>query len=228
MRVAILEKEVLAAILIGFVYRQSRADRDDFLENHWDHIKKSFKDQFDMVTATVSSPVATPFDFDSLITLSPSELIEKLIALIPPRRSPLAHYSGVFEPNFMLIDETILCPGKRKDTVSRSMCGAKSKNAKVGDGYRARLLRRVFSIDVSRCPHCGAELLMRARHKWQEIRLLSVHKNSFTLTYCPRNLASQSSAGTRPPRLCFDFLGVNFIGLDSQAFNKFYFNWMVV
>ena len=49
---------------------------------------------------------------------SPSEMIEKLIALIPPKRSPLVRYSDVFAPNFKRRDEIILRAGKRKRKVS--------------------------------------------------------------------------------------------------------------
>lgn len=94
------------------------------------------------------------------IKLSPSELIEKLIALIPPRSSPLVRYGGVFAPNFKRRDEIILKPGRRKKKVSRGSESSKEKPAKssVGVGGWARLLRRVFSIDVSSCPRCGKGL----------------------------------------------------------------------
>jgi hypothetical protein len=77
-------------------------------------------------------------------------MIEKLIVLIPPRSSPLLRYGGVFAPNFKRRDEIILCPGTRKRKVSRGVAGvAKSQKQKVGSGSWARLLRRVFAIDVS-------------------------------------------------------------------------------
>ncbi len=94
------------------------------------------------------------------IKLSPSELIEKLIALIPPRSSPLVRYGGVFSPNFKRRDEIILYPGqrKRKVSVGATPCAGESNKVKVGDLSWARLLRRVFAVDVSKCPRCGADL----------------------------------------------------------------------
>jgi hypothetical protein len=87
------------------------------------------------------------------------ELIEKLIALIPPRPSPLVRYGGVFAPNFKRRDEIILVPGKRKRKVSlRPKCSEKSAKSKVKSNSWARLLKRVFSIDVSRCPRCKSDL----------------------------------------------------------------------
>jgi len=94
------------------------------------------------------------------IKLSPSELIEKLMALIPPRSSPLVRYGGVFALNFKRRDEIILCPGQRKRKVSVGAipCAGKSNKVKASGVSWARLLRRVFSVDVSKCPRCGADL----------------------------------------------------------------------
>ena len=100
-----------------------------------------------------------PWDDGTIgIQLSPSELIEKLIALIPPRSSPLVRYGGVFAPNFKRRDEIILVPGRRKRKVSLGPQGAEESAKKVTSGSWARLLKRVFAIDVSRCPRCGADL----------------------------------------------------------------------
>jgi len=93
------------------------------------------------------------------IHLSPSELIEKLIALIPPRSSPLVRYGGVFAPNFKRRDEVFLAPGRRKRKVSLRPEGTeKSEKSQVVSGSWARLLKRVFAIDVSRCPRCCSDL----------------------------------------------------------------------
>ena len=93
------------------------------------------------------------------IELSPSELIEKLIALIPPRSSPLVRYGGVFAANFKRRAEIVLAPGKQKRKVSvRREAGEKHPKSQVGSGAWARLLKRVFAIDVSRCPRCGSDL----------------------------------------------------------------------
>jgi hypothetical protein len=94
------------------------------------------------------------------IKLSPSEFIEKLLALIPPRFCPMIRYSGVFAPNFKRRDAIILCPGKRKRKVLlNSACKAeKNQKRKVSEGCWARLLKRVFAVDVAHCPRCGHEL----------------------------------------------------------------------
>ena len=78
---------------------------------------------------------------------------------LPPRSSPLLRYGGVFAPNFKRRDEIILRAGKRKRRVSvKQIVGEKPHTRKVGAGAWARLLKRVFAIDVSRCPRCGSDL----------------------------------------------------------------------
>ncbi len=97
------------------------------------------------------------------IQLSPSELIEKPITLIPPRSSPLLCYGGVFAPNFKRHAEIVRAPCKRKRKVSGRREGSeKYPKSQVSSGTWARLLKRIFAIDVSRCPRCGSDLEVMA------------------------------------------------------------------
>ena len=97
------------------------------------------------------------------IKLGPSEIIEKLVALIPPPRSPLIRYSGVFAPNYSRRDEIILRPGARKQKARQPAEEAKASPSKsVGEGSWARLLKRVFAAEVSHCPRCGRALAIVA------------------------------------------------------------------
>jgi len=134
------------------------------------------------------------------IKLSPSELIEKLIALIPPRRSPLVRYGGVFAPNFKRRDEIILCPGQRKRKVSLGSvdCGGQSKKKKVSAGSWARLLLRVFSVDVFRCPRCGADLEIISA-------VLDTEQISRYLKYVGMLAAPPCRAGIKMKVLCEDW-----------------------
>jgi hypothetical protein len=65
----------------------------------------------------------------------------------------------VFAPNFKRRDEIILAPGRRKSKVSLgSQAAEKSTKSKVTSGCWARFLKRVFAIDVSRCPRRRSDL----------------------------------------------------------------------
>ena len=90
------------------------------------------------------------------IDLSPQELIEKLAALVPPRRLNLVRYHGVLAPN--AADRARIVPGPKEETPKADRC-ARAEPTPAQRRHRlawADLLRRVFRIDVSVCPTCGA------------------------------------------------------------------------
>jgi hypothetical protein len=84
-------------------------------------------------------------------------LIEKLAALVPPPHAHLVHYSGCLAPNSKLRAQLIPTPRQQ---------GAHSEEAKTKATLRphsgaeapywswARLLGRVFALDMSRCLFC--------------------------------------------------------------------------
>ena len=89
----------------------------------------------------------------------PSEFIEKLVALIPPPRSHLVRWSGVFAPNSPYRKDITLRPDIKKgfqfasDTEEAEQAG-KFKNYKW-----SRMLAQIFKVDVTKCPHCGGDLV---------------------------------------------------------------------
>jgi hypothetical protein len=113
------------------------------------------------------------------LVFTPVELLRKLAALVPPPRSNLVRFHGVFAPGsklrpFLLrqapiasatlstaVEATELAPseppsGQPKRTKESSKREAPPRGAK-GDGPLdwADLLRRTFAIDVLRCDKCG-------------------------------------------------------------------------
>ncbi len=80
------------------------------------------------------------------IVMSPLELLEKLAAIIPRPRVHLTRYSGVFAPHYKY--RSLIVP-KRKKREHDS--GDADKRDRMS---WARLLKRVFDIDVSICRVC--------------------------------------------------------------------------
>lgn len=78
------------------------------------------------------------------VLFSPQELIERLVALIPPPRANLVRYHGVLAPNAK----------SRKFIVPKQ----KSSNSKTTNMTWAEMLKRVFLIDATKCQFCGGEL----------------------------------------------------------------------
>jgi hypothetical protein len=81
------------------------------------------------------------------ITLSPLELLEKLAAIVPLPRAHLVRYSGCLAPHSTLRAAIIPTPRQQ---------GVDGDEAKTGTPYWhwARLLGRVFELDMATCPLC--------------------------------------------------------------------------
>jgi len=99
------------------------------------------------------------------VVLSPHELIEKLCALIPQPRMHLVRYSGVLAPNAKMRPHVI--PG-----LTRAQIKAKEEKNKDPDkspslkkSSWAKLLARVFEIDISKCVHCNGKMKIIASIK---------------------------------------------------------------
>ena len=81
------------------------------------------------------------------IRLSPLELLEKLAALVPLPRVHLVRYGGCLAPHSTLREAIRPTPRQQ---------GVDGAEAKTGTSYWpwARLLGRVFGLDISTCPFC--------------------------------------------------------------------------
>ena len=93
------------------------------------------------------------------IELSPEELLEKLAALVPPRRLNLVRYHGVLAPN--AADRARIVPGPPEEASEAVSCCPPSELTPAQRRHRvawADLLRRVFRIDVTQCPACGGHM----------------------------------------------------------------------
>jgi hypothetical protein len=117
---------------------------------------------------TVKLKLKTPWhDGTSHLLLTPSEFLEKLSAVVPPPRAHLVKWGGVFAPNSPLRPKIILKPGVKKAGRHKRVAGGDardqaddqpdSKPGGLQGSSWARLLSRVFNIDITRCP-CGGEL----------------------------------------------------------------------
>jgi hypothetical protein len=81
------------------------------------------------------------------IKLSPLELLEKLAALVPLPRMHLVRYGGCLAPHSNL--RAAIIPTPRQQGVDEPKGGSTAPN-----WTWARLLKRVFAIDMERCPVC--------------------------------------------------------------------------
>ena len=89
-------------------------------------------------------------DGSTALLLDPLELLERLAALVPPPRRPLLAYHGVLAPRARW--RSAVVPRPAQDEARPAGPGVPRGPARL---TWARLLRRVFAIDILVCPRCA-------------------------------------------------------------------------
>ena len=91
------------------------------------------------------------------IVMTPLEFMQRLAALVPRPRLNLIRFHGVLAPNAKLRPQIIPSrPANEHDTCDDPQ-GAPHHSPTARMSW-ARLLKRVFDIDIECCPHCGGTL----------------------------------------------------------------------
>ena len=90
-------------------------------------------------------------DGTSCVVLTPLELIERLVALVPPPHKNQLRYHGVFAPNSKLRKAVV--PQKIEQDSAEESRSPVGKNKSY-----AVLMARVFEIDVLSCPRCSSRM----------------------------------------------------------------------
>jgi hypothetical protein len=98
-------------------------------------------------------------DGTTALKLTPMELMERLVALVPRPRVHLTRYHGVLGPHYKHRKQIAPKPpelkvvGQEQDNIDPKQLELKKKNIPW-----ARLLARVFNIDVETCSKCGGKM----------------------------------------------------------------------
>ena len=92
------------------------------------------------------------------IVLSPLEFMQRLAALAPRPRLYLIRFHGVLAPNAKLRSRVVPAPAQKTTTGDGDCHHEHSAPLRMS---WARLLKRVFDIDIERCA-CGGKLKMIA------------------------------------------------------------------
>ena len=95
------------------------------------------------------------------VVLSPTELIEKLCSLVPLPYLNLVRYWGVFAPNSKYRAQVI--PGLTRAQIKEKKTRENNKDPKetpnpLKKSSWAKLLAKVFQIDISKCKSCGEDM----------------------------------------------------------------------
>jgi putative transposase len=89
------------------------------------------------------------------IIMEPLEFMERLAALVPRPRLHLIRFHGVLAPNAKLRSKIVPAPAERATETPSEDAHAQSAPARMS---WARLLKRIFDIDMEHCSNCGGAL----------------------------------------------------------------------
>jgi hypothetical protein len=89
------------------------------------------------------------------IVMEPLEFMERLAALVPRPRLHLIRFHGVLAPNAKWRSEIIPTPPEPATKPANDHAQAQGSPARMS---WARLLKRVFDIDIEHCSNCGGSL----------------------------------------------------------------------
>ena len=93
------------------------------------------------------------------LAMSPLEFMQRLAALVPRPRLHLIRFHGVLAPNAKLRAQVVPQePETPAQATPPAECDAKSEHDRPVRLSWAKLLKRVFEIDMEHCPNCGGEL----------------------------------------------------------------------
>jgi hypothetical protein len=90
------------------------------------------------------------------IVMSPMEFMQRLAALVPRPRLHLIRFHGVLAPNAKLRSKVVPAPEQATTADAGECAHAHAHSAPVRMSW-ARLLKRVYDIDIERCA-CGGKL----------------------------------------------------------------------
>ena len=113
----------------------------------------------------VEHKLKTPWrDGTTHLVMSPLEFMQRLAALVPRPRLHLIRFHGVLAPNAKL--RALVVPQRPSaqvqaatDAQAAAEGEVKTVQARAHRMNRARLLKRVFDIDLQHCPNCGGDKL---------------------------------------------------------------------
>ena len=93
------------------------------------------------------------------LKLTPMELMERLVALVPRPRVHLTRYHGVLGPHYKHRKQIVPKPPELKIVTDDQIAiDPKQLELKKKNIPWARLLARVFNIDVETCSKCGCKM----------------------------------------------------------------------
>ena len=95
-------------------------------------------------------------DGTTKIVMTQLELVERLAAIVPRPKIHLIRFAGVFAPHYKYRSEVV--PKPKQLSLVNELIEAKTKPKSKSKVSWARLLKRVFNIDVTKCNKCSGQM----------------------------------------------------------------------
>lgn len=95
-------------------------------------------------------------DGTTKIVMTQLELMERLAAIVPRPKIHLIRFAGVFAPHYKHRSEIV--PKPKELSLVEALIESKTKPKSKSRVSWARLLKRVFNIDVSKCTKCSGPM----------------------------------------------------------------------
>ena len=134
-------------------------------------------------------------DGTSHIVMSPLELLEKITAIIPRPRGHLTRFHGVLAPHYKYRE--LIVPPKKADPLPSNENNKNDLVKKMRVTW-ARLLKRVFDVDVETCGVCGGKVKIIAAIK--EVEVIKKILDHIGMPSVPPEIASARG----PPDFAYD------------------------
>ena len=112
------------------------------------------------MSETSNAKLKTPWrDGATHLVMSPLEFMQRLAALVPRPRLHLIRFHGVLAPNAKL--RALVAPQEPEPAAQAAQpaeCEATCVHHRPVRLSWAKLLKRMFELDLEHCPNCGGEL----------------------------------------------------------------------
>ncbi len=128
------------------------------------------------------------------IVMTPLEFMQRLAALVPRPRLNLIRYNGVLAPNAKLRPQIIPGRAVTANNTADELDGSPHHAGSARMSW-ARLLKRVFDIDVEHRTHCGGNL-----------KIIAAIEDPSVITKILAHLGLPTRAPHRAPARSFDLL----------------------
>jgi hypothetical protein len=97
-------------------------------------------------------------DGTTAVVFEPEELVERLLALVPPPRANEVHYHGVLAPAAAWRSQVVPEAPAESELAARRTLSCRPRSSRADRWAWADLLRHVFRVDATACPTCGGVL----------------------------------------------------------------------